>query len=87
MKSPLVENNRHLMSVRRHCVSVACVSSFCGDHAELRHESQERVLAELAELRRAQTQRNQWLALGVSLLAAIVLMLGWAFLGFRLPRL
>ena len=50
-------------------------------------ESQERVLAELAELRRAQTQRNQWLALGVSLLAAIVLMLGWAFLGFRLPRL
>jgi hypothetical protein len=50
-------------------------------------ENQERVLAELAELRRAHAQRNQWLAVGVSLLAAIVLMLGWAFLGFRLPRL
>jgi hypothetical protein len=50
-------------------------------------ENQERVLAELAELRRASAQRNRWLAAGVSLLAAIVLMLGWAFLGFRLPRL
>jgi ubiquinone biosynthesis protein len=50
-------------------------------------ESQERMLAELAELRRSNAQRNQWLALGVALLAAIVLMLGWAFLGFRLPRL
>jgi len=48
-------------------------------------ENQERVLAELAELRRASAQRNRWLAAGVSLLAAIVLMLGWAFLGFRLP--
>jgi ubiquinone biosynthesis protein len=50
-------------------------------------EGQERVLAELAQLRRANAQRNQWLAAGASLLAALVLMLGWVFLGFRLPRL
>jgi len=50
-------------------------------------ENQERLLAELAELRRVHLRRNQWLAIGVSLLSAIVLMLAWAFLGFRLPRL
>jgi ubiquinone biosynthesis protein len=50
-------------------------------------EAQERVLAELTELRNAHLRRNQWLAAAVALLAAIVLMLGWAFLGFRLPRL
>jgi ubiquinone biosynthesis protein len=56
-------------------------------HALMAVENQERVLQELAELRRSNAQRNQWLAAGVSLLAAVVLMLGWAFLGFRLPRL
>jgi ubiquinone biosynthesis protein len=50
-------------------------------------ENQERVLTELAELRRTSARRNQWLTAGVLLLAAIVLMFGWAFLGFRLPRL
>jgi len=49
-------------------------------------EGQERVLAELRELRRANAQRNRWMAIGAGLLAAIVVMLGWAFLGFRLPR-
>jgi ubiquinone biosynthesis protein len=50
-------------------------------------ENQERLLQQLAELRRANALRNRWLAAVVSLLAAMVLMLGWAFLGFRLPRL
>ena len=50
-------------------------------------ESQERVLAELAQLRRATERRNQLLMAGVSLLAAIVFMFGWAFLGFPFPRL
>jgi ubiquinone biosynthesis protein len=50
-------------------------------------EGQERVLAELAELKRASARRNQWLAFGAWLLAAAVLMLGWVFLGLRLPRL
>ncbi|MBV8208906.1 MAG: ubiquinone biosynthesis regulatory protein kinase UbiB [Burkholderiaceae bacterium] len=50
-------------------------------------EGQERVLAELAELRRANAQRNRWLAVGVALLAAAVLLLGWLFVGSRVPRL
>jgi len=49
-------------------------------------ESQERVLAELAELKRANAQRNRWLAVAVWLMAAVVLMLAWVFLGLRLPR-
>jgi ubiquinone biosynthesis protein len=50
-------------------------------------ESQERVLAELAELKRAHVQRNRWLAAAVWLMAAIVLMVAWVFLGLQLPRL
>jgi ubiquinone biosynthesis protein len=50
-------------------------------------ESQERVLAELAALRRVSAQRNRLLLAAVSLLAALVLMFGWVFLGLRLPRL
>jgi ubiquinone biosynthesis protein len=50
-------------------------------------ESQERLLAELAQLRRATDRRNHLLLAGVLLLAAIVLMFGWAFLGLPFPRL
>jgi ubiquinone biosynthesis protein len=50
-------------------------------------DNQQRVLEELAALKRTQAQRNQWLAAGILLLGAIVLMFGFAFLGFRLPRL
>jgi ubiquinone biosynthesis protein len=50
-------------------------------------EGQERVLTELAELKRANTQRNRWLAAAVWLMAAIVLMVAWVFLGLPLPRL
>ncbi len=56
-------------------------------HALTAVESQERVLAELAALRRVSAQRNRLLLGAVSLLAAVVLMLGWDFLGLRLPRL
>ena len=50
-------------------------------------ESQERVLAELARLRRATDRRNQLLLALVCLLGAIVAMFGWAFLGLPFPRL
>jgi len=50
-------------------------------------ESQERVLAELSRLRRATDRRNQLLLALVCLLGAIVVMFGWAFLGFPFPRL
>jgi len=49
-------------------------------------ESQDRVLAELERLRRTAEHRNRLLALGVSMLAAIALMFGWAFLGFPFPH-
>jgi ubiquinone biosynthesis protein len=50
-------------------------------------ESQERVLAELAELKRVSAQRNRWLAAAVWLMAVIVLMLAWLFVGLRPPQL
>ena len=50
-------------------------------------ESQERVLAELEQLRRATEQRNRFLLVGVSMVAAIAAMLAWAFLGLPFPRL
>jgi ubiquinone biosynthesis protein len=55
-------------------------------HALMAVENQERALAELVQLRRATSRRNQWLAVGVVLLAAVVLILAWGFLGLRPPR-
>jgi ubiquinone biosynthesis protein len=50
-------------------------------------ESQERVLAELGQLRRATEQRNRLMMVGVSMLAAIAFVVAWMFLGLPLPHL
>jgi ubiquinone biosynthesis protein len=50
-------------------------------------EGQERVLAELGRLRHATERRNQLLAIGVAMLAAIAFIAGWVFLGLPLPRI
>ncbi len=56
-------------------------------NALLAVEGQDRILSELAQLRRATELRNRLMALGVAMLGAIALMFGWAFLGFPFPQL
>jgi ubiquinone biosynthesis protein len=56
-------------------------------HARLaREDDGERRLIELRRLR-AEEHKARMLTVAVALLAALVLMLGWAFLGIPLPRL